>query len=159
MTYFSQQIPALIFAAGLGAMAANPTFAQTGCDGMGHEAGHGQGKMMEQHHNQLHSALKLTAEQEPGWKKLMDSERPKLPVTETKPEDLAKLTVPERAELRLARAKTHFEQMAGHVGALKAIYQTLTPEQKKTFEESHAERGTGMRHKPPPPSGEKPATK
>ena len=161
MTYFSQQIPALIFAAGLGAMAANPAFGQSRCDDMGHEVHHGQSKMMEQHHEQLHQALKLTAEQEPGWKKLIESEQHKSPVAETKPQDLAKLTVPERAERRLERAKAHQAQMAMHLAALKAFYQTLTPEQKKTFEEFHAKRGSGMRHKQPPPhtSGEMPAAK
>ena len=161
MTYFSQQIPALLFAASLGAMAANPVFAQSGAAGMSHHAQHRQGKMMEQHHEQLHQALKLTAEQEPLWKNLMASEHPASASTASKPGELAKLTVPERLELKLERAKAHQAQMATHLVALKALYQTLTPEQKKTFEEFHNKRQPGMHHKTPhhSMSSEKPAAK
>ena len=147
MTYFSQQIPALIFAAGLGAMAASPVFAKLGCDGSGHESHHQQGKQMEQHHHQLHQALKLTAEQEPAWKKLMDSEQPKREMAEAKPGDLAKLSMPERLERRLDRAKAHQEQLAVHLGALKALYQTLTPEQRATFEDFHSAKKPGTHQK------------
>ena len=161
MTYFSQQIPALLFAASLGAMAANPAFAQSSAAETGHQTQHRQGKMMERHHNQLHQALKLTAEQEPLWKKLMDSEHPASESTGTKPSEVAKLTMPERLELKLERAKAHQAQMTIHLAALKALYQTLTPEQKKTFEDFHNKRQPGMHHKTPhhPMGSEKPAAK
>ncbi|HSG22623.1 MAG TPA: hypothetical protein VLA64_06640, partial [Azonexus sp.] len=62
----------VLLATGLGTFSVGPAFAESGCGPMGgREAHHEQhGKMMEQHHKQLHDALKLTPEQEPGWKKL-----------------------------------------------------------------------------------------
>ena len=96
--------------------------------------------MREQHHQQLHDALKLTPEQEPGWKKLMESEQPR-PATsgaETAKEDWSKLTTPERAEKMLALGKARQEHMSEYVAALKGFYATLTVEQKKTFEDMHA---------------------
>ena len=146
MTYFSQQIPALLFVASLGVMSAGQAFAQPSATGTGHQTQHRQSKMMEQHHDQLHKALKLTAEQEPLWKHLMDSEHPASESTGIKPNESAKLTAPERLELKLERAKVHHAQMATHLAALKALYQTLTPEQKQTFEAFHKKQKSGMRH-------------
>lgn len=146
MTYFSQQIPALIFAAGLGAMTASPAFAQDGCGAKMHETHH-HGKQMEQRHQQLHQALKLTAEQQPAWKQLMDSEKSPREASESKPAELTKLSMPERAERKLARAKAELERQTNHVAALKALYQILTPEQKHTFEEFHTKPAHGMHGK------------
>jgi periplasmic protein CpxP/Spy len=146
MTYFSQQIPALIFAAGLGAMTASTAFAQNTHGAMMHEGDQRHGKQMEQHHHQLHQRLKLTAEQQPAWQKLMDSEQPSR-AAEAKPADHAKLTVPERAERRLARLKAELERQTNHLAALKTLYQVLTPEQKKVFEEFHSKQAHAMHRK------------
>ncbi|MGV0952340.1 MAG: Spy/CpxP family protein refolding chaperone [Azonexus sp.] len=118
-------------------------------------------KMIEQRHQQLHDALKLSAEQEPGWKKFAESEQLKPPPGIDQPEDWSKLSTPERAEKILELSKMHQAHMAEHVAALKAFYATLTPEQKKTFEEFHASPPGSMRGKPRPlnPGADNPSPK
>lgn len=155
----------VLLATGLGAFLAGPVFAESGCGAMGGHQAHYEhhGKMIEQHHQQLHDALKLTPEQEPGWKKLMDSEQPKPSSAGIgQREDWSKLSAPERAEKVLELYKARQEHMAEYVAALKGFYATLSPEQKKIFEEMHASQRGGMRgkHGPrnpgagtPPPKG------
>lgn len=142
----------MLLAAGLGVFLAGPVFAETGCTEMGGRGFHHErrAKDMEQHHQQLHDALKLTPAQEPGWTKLMDSEKARPAADAMPPEDWSKLTTPERAEKMLARSKAHQEHMSEHVAALKAFYATLTPEQQKIFEDSHAAPRDGKRGKPGP---------
>ena len=151
MNTYRQLAQSLLLATGLGALFAAPAFAESPCGSMGgYEArAEHQAKRMEQHHMQLHEALKLTAEQEPGWKKLMDSEQAK-PSTSgaTKPENWTKLTTPERAEKMLELGKARQEHMTEYVGALKSFYASLSAEQKTTFEEMHASQQRGMRGKP-----------
>jgi periplasmic protein CpxP/Spy len=136
MNSYRKAIQSFLIAAGIGALSAAPVLADPGC---GHMGGHSERhvKMMEQHHAQLHDALKLTAEQEPAWKKLMDSEQPQPGLSGGQPEDWAKLNAPERAEKMLELSKARQVQMADHVAALKALYAVLTPEQQKTFEDFH----------------------
>jgi Spy/CpxP family protein refolding chaperone len=149
MTSYRKFVQSLFLAAGLGAFVAGSAMAEPGCD---HKGGHSErhAKMMEQHHNQLHDALKLTTEQEPAWKKLMDSEQPRPALSGGQPEDWAKLNAPERAEKMLELSKARQVQMAEHVAALKAFYAMLTPEQQKVFEDFHSEHRGGMAGKPGP---------
>ncbi len=143
-------------AAGLGALVAGPVMADPGCGPMGAHQEH-HAKMMEQHHKQLHDALKLTPEQEPGWNKLMASEQPRPGLSGGQPEDWAKLNAPERAEKMLELSKARQVQMAEHVAALKAFYATLTPEQQKAFEDHHAAPRNGMRGNRAPGAEKAPA--
>jgi len=138
----------LLIAVGMGAFLAGPVLADPECPvtGTGVTYHERHVKQMEQHHKQLHDALKLTAEQEAGWVKLTASEQPVAGATQT--EDWSKLTAPERAEKMLELSKAHQERMTGHVAALKAFYDTLTAEQKKIFEDSHAGLRDGMHGKP-----------
>jgi periplasmic protein CpxP/Spy len=138
-----------LLAAGVGAFAAAPAMADPGCAYTGGNTER-HAKMMEQHHTRLHEALKLTDEQEPAWKKLLESEQPRPALSGGKPEDWAKLNAPERAEKMLELAKARQVQMAEHVAALKAFYATLTPEQQKIFEDFHAGPRGGMSGKPGP---------
>jgi periplasmic protein CpxP/Spy len=159
MISYGKTIKSILIAAGIGAFAASPAMADHGCGPMG---GHGAQhvRMMEQHHAQLHDALKLTAEQEPAWKKLMDSEQPRPALSGGQPEDWAKLNAPERAEKMLELSKARQVQMAEHVTALKALYAVLTPEQQKTFEDFHATHQGRMNGKPAKaPSTEKAPSK
>jgi periplasmic protein CpxP/Spy len=129
-------LPALLLAFGLGALSAGPALADPGCQ---HDGRSGwQAKKMEKHHSQLHDALKLTAEQEPGWKKLLDSEHPAGMPGNTDQEDWSKLKAPERAEKMLELSKAHQAAMAEHVAALKSFYASLTPQQQAAFEEFHS---------------------
>lgn len=153
MNGYRRLAQSVLLATGLGAFLAGPAFADSGCGVMGgHEVHHEHhGKMMEQHHQQLHDALKLTPEQEPGWKKLMESEQPKPSTTGAgQREDWSRLSTPERAEKTLALYKARQEHMAQYVAALKGFYATLNPEQKKIFEEMHASQRGGMRGKSGP---------
>jgi len=150
MRHYRHLAHQMLLAAGLGAVLAAPAFAEPDCLPM---AGHGihqehYAKQMEQHHKQLHDALKLTAEQEPGWKKLMDSEQLKPAAGVAQPEDWSKLSTPERADKMLEHFKARQAQMAEHVAALKAFYVTLTAEQQKTFDDFHAAQRDGKRGKP-----------
>jgi len=140
----------VLLATGLGAFLAGSAFADPGCDSMGGHEAHQQhhGKMLEQHHKQLHDALKLTPEQEPAWKKLIESEQPKpSSAGAAQRDDWSKLSTPERAEKTLELYKARQEHMTEYVAALKGFYATLTPEQKKIFEDMHASPQRGMRGK------------
>lgn len=107
---------------------------------------------MARHHSRLHDALALTAEQEPAWKKMIESEGQMGKLTTTHRDDWAKLTVPERAERRLEWMKASQLRMEEHIVSLKAFYEQLSSEQKKTFDEFHAKGKPGGRHDKPVPS-------
>lgn len=157
MNHYRNLFPSLLLATGLSALAAGPALAD--CHAMGgHEMSQGgHAKRMEQRHQQLHDALKLTPEQEGSWKKLMDAEQHKPMRDAAKGEDWSKLSTPERAEKMLELSKQHQAQMSERVAALKGFYATLTPEQQKTFDQFHAAPKGRMGGKPGPhgPAGEK----
>lgn len=143
----------LLLATGLGGMLAAPAFADAGCGDMDGRKAHYQQHMnkAEQHHQQLHEALKLSAEQEPGWQKLMAAEQPRRATAGMAPsEDWSKLTMPERAEKMLALSTARQAHMTEYVAALKGFYDSLNVEQKKVFEDMHASQRAGMRGKMPP---------
>lgn len=146
-------ISALLMAAGVSLFPV-PSMAQpAGCTGMGPMGEQGQamrGERMKQRQQQLHEALKLNPEQEKAWVKYQES-HPFLGATE-RPDRaaMAKLTAPERADKMLEQSRKHQEAMNQHVTAMKAFYDVLTPEQKKTFDAQHAQRG---------PSGQRPMGK
>ncbi len=153
MSSYRRLAQSVLLATGLGAFLAPPVFADSGCGAMGGREAHHEhhGKKMEQHHQQLHDSLKLTPEQEPGWKKLMESEQPKpSSAGAAQREDWSKLSAPERADKTLELYKARQEHMTEYVAALKGFYATLSPEQKKIFEDMHASRRGGMRGKPGP---------
>jgi protein CpxP len=137
----------LLIAVGMGAFLAGPVLADPECPASGTSVTYHERhvKQMEQHHKQLHDALKLTAEQEPGWEKLTASERPAHGAPQT---DWSKLTAPERAEKMLEFAQAHQERMSRHVAALKVFYETLSAEQQNIFENLHAGMREGMHGKP-----------
>lgn len=148
MNPYRKLIPALLLAAGLGSLAA-PAFAEPGCGAMGdrdyrHER---YAKNMEQHQKKLHDTLKLSAEQEPAWMKLIESEQVMHPAKPVKREDWSKLSVTERADKMLEMSKARQERMSEHVGALKAFYAVLTPVQQKSFEDFHAGTRSAMSNK------------
>lgn len=155
MQHYRKFVAPALLASALGACLASPALADPGCaapDGrLAHYENHG--KDVELHHQQLHDALKLSAEQEAGWKKLMDAERPR-PATaggesrKDSREDWSRLTTPERAEKMLALAKAREERLSDYVTALKGFYATLSAEQKKTFEDMHAAQRREMRPRP-----------
>ena len=148
MNPYGKLIPALLLAAGLGTLAV-PVFAESGCGAMSdrdyrHER---YSKNMEQHQKKLHDTLKLSVEQEPAWKKLVESEQVMHSAKPIKREDWSKLSVTERADKMLEMSKARQERMGEHVVALKAFYATLTPAQQKSFEDFHAGARSSMGNK------------
>jgi len=150
MTRYRHFATSVFLASALGFVAAPAFASHPNCGSMGEhsEFSEHRAKHMEEHHKKLHAALKLTADQEGAWKKMMDSEQPMAKAAAGKPEDWAKLTTPERAEKMLERMKERQAQQVEHVSALKDFYAVLTPEQKKVFDDFHSGPREGMRGKP-----------
>jgi periplasmic protein CpxP/Spy len=138
----------LLLAGGLSGLFAGPVFAGPECDTMGrHEMKAEQrSKMMDSHHQQLQAALKLTPAQEPGWKKLIASEKPNAPNGAAR-EDWAKLSPPDRAEKMLEQINARQAHMVEYVAALKDFYASLSSEQQKVFEDMHAGQRAGRHGK------------
>ena len=139
-------IQTLLLATGLSAFAATPVLAEPGCDHM-RDRSERHAKMLDQGHKQLHDALTLTAEQEPVWKLLIESEQPKSAAQGGQAEDWVKLNAPERAEKILEISQARQAQIADYVTALKAFYVVLTPEQQNIFEGFHYGPRAGMASK------------
>ena len=97
---------------------------------------------------ELKSKLQLTPAQEGAWTKFAEAMRPN---TTTRPDHdaMMKLPTPERIDQMRALHQQHTAQMDQRGEAAKAFYATLTPEQKKRFDEQSARRMTrdgGMGH-------------
>lgn len=121
-------------------MISAPSFAQRG-GAMGdgpmrsHCAEGHNADRVKQHQQRLHDALKLAPQQEAAWGKFQESHPFAGNAKRPAPDEMAKLTAPERAEKMLELQKQHQEGMSKHVSAMKDFYAQLTPEQKKTFDE------------------------
>jgi periplasmic protein CpxP/Spy len=102
---------------------------------------------MAQHQKKLHAALKLTPEQEAAWTKFTATAQPMAKDRPAMSNDWAKLTTPERADKMLERMKMREAQQTEHVAALKEFYAVLTAEQKKAFDDFHANMWDGLRAK------------
>jgi Spy/CpxP family protein refolding chaperone len=154
-------ISVLAIASALTALAL-PAQAGEGCGmmggpGMGQSMG-GPGKSMQhreamraKHHDKLHAALKLTADQENAWKKLMAAESAMPRPDPARHEAMSKLSTPERADMMLAHMKEREASMTQHVAALKEFYGVLTAEQKVAFDAAHQGQrpaARGQRSKP-----------
>jgi len=139
-TRYRQVARSLVLATGLGAFVPGQVFASQEFWNMGdRETSHERySRILAQRHQQLHEALRLTAEQESGWEILMASEASSQDFGLGQAREWSSLSVPERAEKMLELSKARQVQLAEHVAALKAFYAVLTPEQQKTFEDFHA---------------------
>lgn len=92
-------------------------------------------KMHERHLSRLHDKLKLTAQQEPAWKKFASVNPMADKAARLDPDEMDKLNAPQRMEKGLEHMKTMEKKMAEHLVALKEFYAVLTPEQQKVFDE------------------------
>ena len=115
--------------------------------GMGHER---MGKMdparmqarMDKHHAALKAKLKLAAAQEGAWTTFTSAMKPASDMMAKHRDhaELAKLPTPERIDKMKALHTQHMTDMAATMdqrgAATKAFYATLTPEQKKVFDEN-----------------------
>lgn len=122
----------LVVAAAAGVLSA-PAFAErnAGCfDGKRFE------QRMEKRQQVLHDELKLSPDQEKSWQTYADAVKASMPKRgDFNPKAMADLPAPERADRMLARAQERLDGMRKGTEAMKAFYATLTPEQKKTFDQ------------------------
>jgi Spy/CpxP family protein refolding chaperone len=104
-------------------------------------------EFMAKRQARLHDELKLTSAQEPAWAAFVAAIKP-APL-DGKPDRAAwaSMTAPARMEKMIALSKERTARMEQHLQALNKFYATLTPEQKKVFDQHtmHAmdERGWG----------------
>lgn len=93
--------------------------------------------MHERYMDDLKSALKLSSKQEPGWNQFAAALAPKDRAREgtTKREDFARMTTPERLDKMRELRQQREQEAARRDEATRQFYATLTPEQKKTFDE------------------------
>jgi Spy/CpxP family protein refolding chaperone len=106
-------------------------------------------KGFERRMTELKSQLQLTPAQEGAWTKFADAMRPATPAQRPDHNAMMKLPTPERIDQMRALHQQHTAQMDQRGEAAKAFYATLTPEQKKRFDEQSARRMTrdgGMGH-------------
>jgi periplasmic protein CpxP/Spy len=91
-------------------------------------------KYQEQHLSKLHEKLKLTPQQEAAWTKFA-ADRPLLQrPPRPNPEEMAKLSAPQRLEKGLERMHAMEARLSEHLAKLKEFYAVLTPEQQKIFD-------------------------
>jgi periplasmic protein CpxP/Spy len=104
---------------------------------------------MDQRHANLHSKLKLNAEQEVAWKSFIAGAQPPMSGMYQQHAEMAKLSAPDRAEKMLEFMKSRQAFMTARLVELKKFYAVLTPEQQKVFdaEMMGAHRGRGMSRK------------
>jgi Spy/CpxP family protein refolding chaperone len=137
--------------AGLMATAGSAAFAQAG--GM---MGHGDPAKMEQMHAKhladLKAKLKITASQEAAWTRFTDAMKPTADMMGKRPDrtEMDKLSTPERIDKMRALHKEHMAAMEAAMDkrgdATKTFYASLSPEQKKGFDDEFAKMGQRGEH-------------
>lgn len=136
-------------------------FAASGHD-CGDMMGHGGGKhhermgkmdpakmqaRMDQRFDALKTQLKITASQESAWTAYTTAMKPPASMMAKRPDpaELQKLSTPERIDKMRALHTERMTDMNAAMGqrgdATKAFYATLSPEQKKVFDEGAMQRG------------------
>jgi Spy/CpxP family protein refolding chaperone len=90
---------------------------------------------MAQRQNQLHSDLKLSSSQEAAWNSFVASMKPAAHDQHRDHAALASLSAPERMRKMIDMSKQRTAMMEARLGALDTFYSTLSPEQKKVFDE------------------------
>lgn len=93
------------------------------------DAGHFEKRMAT-----LHTNLKLTATQESAWHDFAAKIKP-ADMAHHEHQDWTKLSTPDQLDRMVEHMKAHETQMAEHATAIRTFYETLKPEQKKTFDE------------------------
>jgi Spy/CpxP family protein refolding chaperone len=112
----------------------------------GHGAKHGQmqakwAERSARHEQKLHDTLKLTPPQEASWLAYRAAIKPAARPDRGARADWKALAAPERMAKRIEMAKEHLAMMESQLGATTTFYGTLTPEQKKLFDENSMRRG------------------
>lgn len=98
---------------------------------------------MKERARKLHDALQLSASQEQAWTTFVAAMHPAHPnVKRGDFRDFAKLPAPERMQKMIEMSKRRTAMMEQRQAALNTFYATLTPQQKKVFDEQTS-RGMG----------------
>jgi protein CpxP len=114
----------------------------------GERAAHMAERMAERQ-GRLHEALKLSAAQEPAWAAWSAASKPGARPARGERGQWAAKSAPERMEMQLEMARKHVAGMETRLAALNTFYATLTPEQKKVFDEQGMRHGHHGMHKRP----------
>lgn len=118
--------------------------------GHAHDAKHAERHAKRAEHraqraHKLHEALKLAPAQEAAWVSYSTAIKPAARPERGERGAWKTMTAPERMEKRLAMAKQRVDRMEARLAATATFYATLTPEQKKLFDDHGMRRG-GHRH-------------
>ena len=95
---------------------------------------------MDRHLGKLKEQLKISAQQEPAWNTFVTAMKPAADRMPRHPDtaDLAKLSTPERLDRMKALRSQHMADMNAAMDrreqATRALYESLTPEQKAQFD-------------------------
>jgi hypothetical protein len=92
----------------------------------------------------LHRSLNLNAQQEDGWKAFQQSYAMD-PAAMARQRDagaaMARMTAPQRVDQSIAMMRDDLEAQQRRGTALKAFYDTLTPDQQRTFDRETLQQG------------------
>lgn len=126
-----------IATAGIAAVAL-PVLAKQGECHAQHRDAAKMGAMIQKRQTELHTQLKLSAEQESAWKVFSAKMAPDGNLAKPDRAELSSLHAPQRMEKMLAQMKEREARMGERVSAVQTFYATLTPEQQKVFDDQFA---------------------
>jgi Spy/CpxP family protein refolding chaperone len=92
-------------------------------------------EFMARREAKLHDELKLTSAQEPAWKEFVNAIKPAPLADRPDRAAWAGMSSPARMEKMIALSKERTARMEQHLQALNKFYPTLSPEQKKVFDQ------------------------
>ncbi|MBU3737683.1 MAG: hypothetical protein FGM55_01870 [Rhodoferax sp.] len=132
------------------ALGAGLAQAQMDRPAMGAGHGHDPARMqarIERHAADLKERLKITPAQEPAWTAFVGAMKPPMAGTMPQRGELEKLSTPERLDRMKTMRQQHQAAADQRDQATRALYATLTPDQKKVFDDRTARhhRAGGMR--------------
>jgi protein CpxP len=143
-----------LIVAGLLATAGFAAYSQGPGGMMGHDGDHSRHmdpakmeQMMSKRIGELKAKLKITPAQEGAWTTFTSAMKPSGAMMANRPDhaEMNKLPTPERIDkmqaMHTQRMTDMNAEMTKRNDATKAFYVTLTPEQKKVFDDEHAKMG------------------
>ena len=95
----------------------------------------------------LHDRLKIQPAQEASWKSYVDALKPA--AMPAMPPAKPDATLPEQLDGRIKMMQQHLDMMQQHAAATKALYQKLSPEQQKLFDQEARHMHEGMQRRMP----------
>lgn len=142
-------LAAVLASAGFAAFSQSPAGDMMGMGAGGMHGGHGHERMgqmdpakmqarFDKRNADMKAALKITAAQEGAWTNYTAAMKPPVDLMTKRPDraEMDKLTTPERIDKMKTLRAEHMSAMDKRADATKAFYATLTPEQKKAFDDN-----------------------